>query len=557
MNTQLLRAGIPALLVAALSQGHSLDRIPDAASPQAESPAPAWDLLWAGTWKKGGNLTNRADLKLGFAGPGLTLRAELLDRRPGTFETLFRRLPWEAEDAQTRFLGALYHEPTGSRILYGPLEEWGLAARLRSPWSRALPFAESRKASAADLRTSPSGKEPELYLYLGTPFFELAGSGPGLRGFVSARLDPARIAAGGELPQPPLGEGTALTAALEGRLGTAASLSLEGFYTAASIPARESSGWFSETPPLPPQKFSLYGLGALFKTAHFSLSGDLGWSRTSILGQDLYASLGFRIGGSGKRQSWQLSLAADGAGRNYTGSDGAGAGAGFRAGGKFEWKHSRAGLFRINTAVSGPGFSRNGDSGLRFDRSSSGLYYRPPAASLPLRLSRVSLGVDRDARDAVKDSVALGLSFTANLRGLVAGISGGAADGLLTLNFSGSLAGSPAGDWADADRELPPWPVPGGPYRFESAKAGGELAWSKPLDQGAGGRKTLRLAAGLDYAVSAPDAEGEIETSRNFDLRAALSGGRSRFSVSLGCAAFPWEDASSPWELGLSWSLSK
>jgi hypothetical protein len=297
----------------------------------------------------------------------------------------------------------------------------------------------------------------------------------------------------------------------------------------------------------------------LLSTPHLSLSGDLAWSRTSIRGGDLYASLGLRVGTSG---SWQLSLAADGAGRNYTGSDGVAVGAGFRAGGKFEWRHSLLGLFRINTSVAGPGFSRDdsGDLDLGFNRSSSGLSYRPPATTLPLRLSRISLGADRDAREAgaVKDSLALALSLTANPQGIVEGLTGaaqaaGGLRGALALKLSGSLTGTHAGD------SRSPWPVPEGPYRFESLKAGGELSWSQPVNLSALGmsRGNLRLAVGLDYALGASGAEGEFTESRNFDLRLALSGDRSRFSVALSYPAFPWEASTAPWELTLSWRLER
>jgi hypothetical protein len=443
-----------------------------------------------------------------------------------------------------------------------------------------------------------------LYLSLGTPFFELPGPGRafGLRGFVSARIDPAKIAAA-EGSQPPLGEGTALTAALGGRLGKAAAFSLEGFYTAASLPDRVPSGWFSETPPISLQDFSLFGLGLLLDTAYFDLSGDLAWSRTPILGGDLYASLGLRAGNGGSRPrgTWQLSLAADGAGRNYTGSDGANPGAGFRAGGKFEWRHSRAGLFRIDTVVSGPGFTPDaaGDPGLDFDRGSLGFSYRPPVTALPLRLSRLSVEADRDARDGVKDSVGLSLSLAANPRTLANAFTGlfrripgrsgappaepdgnppadpgGASGGLpaggasrqwgsLSFNLSGSLAGTPAGDWGPekTGRDPSPWPVPGGAYRFESFKAGGELVWSTALNPGAAGtgagRRNLRLKAGLDYTASAPALDEDFTSSRSFDLQAALSGGWGRFSIGLSCPAFPWESPAAPWELSLSWKVER
>jgi hypothetical protein len=370
----------------------------------------------------------------------------------------------------------------------------------------------------------------------------LAGGGPELRAFAAVRLDPARLGAlePGGLPRPPLGEGTTLSAGLEGHLGSAA-ISLEGLYTAASLQAGDSSGWFSRTQPLPAQTFSLYGLGMLLSTPHLSLSGDLAWSRTSIRGGDLYAGLGLRVGTSG---SWQLSLAADGAGRNYTGSDGVATGSGFRTGGKFEWRHSRVGLFRINTSIAGPGLylDEDGEPDLSFNRSSSGLSYRPPATTLPLRLSRISLDADRDAQDAdaVKDSAALALSLTLNPQGIADGLRGA-----LTLNLSGSLTGTPVGD------SRSPWPVPGGPYRFESLKAGGELSWSRPLSAWGMSRGNLSLAAGLDYT------RGALTESRNFDLRAALGGGGGRFSLALSYPAFPWEASIAPWELSLGWKLER
>jgi hypothetical protein len=554
------------------------------AARPARNPPLDLDLLWAGSWERGGKLTNRADLKLRLKGPDLTLRAQVLDRRPGNFESLIHRLAWDTEEALSRFQGGLYHGATGSRILYGPLDEWGLAARLRNPWSRALPFTESRKASMADLRNSPSSKEPELYLYLGTPFFKLPGTErnpvPELRAFASVRLNPARLAEE-SVEGVPLGTGTALNVALEGRLGKKLSLGLESFYTAAALPAGKSSGWFSEKAPLPPRNFSLYGLGLLFSTNWLSLSSDLAWSRTSILGRDLYANLGLRTGNRGTGGAsrpggeWQLSLALDGAGRNYTGSDGQNPGAGFRTGGKFEWRQNRVGLFRISSVLSGPGITKNseGDLDLSFNRSSSSLYYRPPASALPLRLSRISLGAERDARDtSLRDSAAADLSLTINPQAIARVLIGNAPDGTdppqsaLTLGLSGSLTGSPGKGWGSGEGslELSPWPIPGGPYRLESFKTGGDIGWSFPLSLGAGafghilgrGRGNLRLKAGLDYSLSAPTGEDEtIKESRSFSFQAALSGSRGRFSLNLNYPDFPWRDRSLsvPWDLSLSW----
>jgi hypothetical protein len=453
----------------------------------------------------------------------------------------------------------------------------------------------------ADLRSAYSGKEDELYLYLGSPYLSLPGLRPGgageevprLRVFASARLNPSRIA--GEAGEPsyivPLGRGTALSAGLEGRLGGLFSLSLEGFYSAGDIPAKNSSAWFLDSPPLPAQDFRTFGLGLLLNSPYASLSADTAWSRASVFGGDspgnLYANLGIRAGNKGTRRGgsfWQLSLAADGAGPHYTGSDGAAPGAGFRTGGKFEWRGNRAGLFRLNTGLSGPGFTQNTgkDIDLRFDRSSSGFYYRPPAGTFPLRISRLSLTANRDARERehIKDSAALGLSLAGSPRDigrvLARSLARGSVPsepalpaGTLTLSLSGALSGSPK----PRDGESPgaqPWPVPAGPYFFESLKAGAELSWSRPINlppgpaarlmngPGSARRANVQIKAGFDYGA-AEDGEGGLKESRDLSLSAVLRGKLGRFGIRLGYPDFPADPFDSAvslrdaWELSLSW----
>jgi hypothetical protein len=570
------------------------------ALPLGAEPPLSWNLLWSGSWEEEGNLNGRGDLKLSFTGPGLTLRGEMLDRRKGEWDALWPPGS-QGEEGKTRLLGGLYHQATGSRVLYGALEEWGLAARLRNPWGRALPFAESRRASMADLRSAYSGKEDELYLYLGSPYLNLRALSPGraggefprLRVFASARLNPEGLAgeAGGPGAFAPLGRGTALSAGLEARLGRFFSLSLEGFNSAGELPLKNSSAWFLDSPPLPSQDFRVSGFGLLLNSPYAGLSADAAWSQTSVYGggdfpSNIYASLGFRAGNKGTRRGsfWQLSLAADGAGPRYTGSDGAAPGAGFRAGGKFEWQGSRAGFFRVNTSLSGPGFSQNGGApGLSFDRSSSGLYYRPPAGTFPLRISRLSLTAGRDAREGVKDSAALTLGLAGSPRDISRILAGGLArigvppgpafpEGTLTLNLSGALSGSPKpGEGRDPEGEALPWPLPRGPYFFESLKAGAELSWSRPLDLPAAAarlmngppgkgpaRGNLQIKAGFSYGLAA-DGEGGLRESRSLSLSAALRGRLGRFGIGLGCPDFPADPFDSPvslrdaWEMSLSW----
>ena len=135
-------------------------------------PVFTWEALWAGSWEESKTLHNRADLKFGFPMPGLTIRGQFLDRRPMNFE-----LGPPFGDQSSGIIGGaagLYHKTTGSRILYGTLDELGLPARIRSPWIRSVPFTENRKPIMADLKTAASStKKDEAYLYLSSPRFTL------------------------------------------------------------------------------------------------------------------------------------------------------------------------------------------------------------------------------------------------------------------------------------------------------------------------------------------------------------------------------------------------
>jgi hypothetical protein len=119
-----------------------------------------------------GLLYNRGEFRLNFLPPSLTFRVEVLDRRP--LNAWLGSLSGGSKKAVTNYLGALYHKTTGSRILFGALDEQGLPARIRNPWIRSPPFAESRKPFAADLKTSVSvTKNDEAYLYLSSPFLNV------------------------------------------------------------------------------------------------------------------------------------------------------------------------------------------------------------------------------------------------------------------------------------------------------------------------------------------------------------------------------------------------
>jgi hypothetical protein len=501
---------------------------PEAAGTGKPPPLCTWGLLWAGSWEEAETLHNRGDLRLVFPAPGLSLRAEAIDRRPldaasdpafGDFGRGF-----------TNYGGGLYHRATGSRLLYGVLDQWGLPARLRSPWNRALPLAENHRPPAADLKTAVSSTgRPETYLYLGSPRLTLFPQGPEggitVRGFLSAQTE------GDFRP--------GFTGGLEAKFGKKAEIRLDGFYTGKTLPARKGSAWFSEAPPLPEREFRLSGLGILLDTPMLTLSSDWALSEAFAGGRDLYGNLGLRFARPlpGGRGRWSLSLAADGAGSRYMGPDGSAPGAGFRSGGKFEWHGGRNSLLRAGASLRAPAW------GAAFNRSATDFSWRLPGpgpgknSGGPFRLTRLSLGADRNASEPEKilDTLSLAAGFSLDLRNFGPKSGGGAfLSRPLGLSLSLSLQGL-----ATAEGGLPsPCPVPQYPYRFNSARAGGELSWSPGFFQ-------FRTRLGGEIKKT---GEKTWETS----FSAAVRFRPGRFSVKISSPDFPGD-----WNYTISWRMEK
>ena len=432
-----------------------------AALVAAESPALKtghffnWALLWSGSWEESKTLNNRGEVRLHFLPPGLTLRGEVLDRRTMNFEL---DPPWgDPEKAVTNFAGGLYHRPTGSRLLFGALDEWGLSARIRNPWIRSPPYTENHKPLMADLKTAASStKEDEAYLYLSTPVFNLPHD-VRLRGFASAQTEL-------EKPTPAFSGGLDFTFAKK------TGLLLEGFYTWAKLPSVKGSTWFSNPPPLPEREFRLSSAGILFYSPLVSVSSDWALSETFAWGADVYGNFGICVTPllpfASRERPLSFSFAADGAGERFVYRDGADHGEGFRSAGKIEWKGKRNSLFRINTTLRAPGFGED------FNRSSSGIYYRFPSAnknSPPVRLTRVSLTMDRNAVNPKKISDGLSGNIGVSINPPQM-----AKIGPLGINFSGTIKGLTA-----ASDSPSPYPAPEEePWVFDTAGVSCELVWS-------------------------------------------------------------------------------
>ncbi|MCL2758616.1 MAG: hypothetical protein FWD22_00155 [Treponema sp.] len=505
----------------------------------AESPAPDkqallfnWSLLWSGSWEEktftfsdepalSGTLNNRGEVKLHFLPAGLVLRGQVLDRRPINVsrESINGVIPMSDPDKWvTNYTGGLYHKPTGSRLLYGVLDEWGLSARIRNPWIRSPPYAENHKPIIADARTTVSStREDEIYLYLSSPLLQLSQSTK-LRGFISAQTEVDEFT-------------PALSGGIDLSFAHNTGLLLETFYTGKTLPPTKTSGWFSDSPPLPQREFRLYAAGFLFSNPDFAISSDFAMSETFAVGSDIYANAGLSFSPllpfGYRARPLLISLAADGAGGQFVYRDGLNHGEGFRGAAKIEWKDRYSSLLRINTVLRSPGFGED------FNRSSTGFYWRFPSSAAirnnsTIRLTRISLSADRNAvnPDKVSDGFSGNIGISLNLRQI--GIKTP-----LGINFSGSIKGM-----TTAENSQSFFPIPDDRWTRDSTAINCDLIWS-PLNF------QLRGRAGITF-IEGKEEKWDISAS------CAVRFKYGRLSLKMASPDFPEK-----WNWTISWRLEK
>jgi hypothetical protein len=426
--------------------------------PAEPEPFYKWNLFWSGSWEENRTLHNRGEIKINFLPPGLALRGEILDRHTMNFEL---NPPWgDPAKGVTNITGGLYHKSTGSRLLYGVLDEWGLSARIRNPWIRSAPYAENHQPLMADIKTVASGtKEDEAYLYLSSPFLNFFRDVK-LRGFVSTQTSIENFT-------------PTFSGGIDAVLTKNTGLLLEAFYTGAALPASKRSTWFSDPPPLPERDFGLYAAGILFNNQLVSVSSDWAWSETFAWGTGIYGNFGVCFTPSlpfgNRARPLSVSFAVDGAGGKFIYRDGVDHGMGFRGAGKIEWKGSGNSLLRVNTLLRGPGLEED------FNRSSSGIYFRFPAKTaknsqnfnFPVRLTRISLSVDRNAVNTQKINDGLSGFIGIAVKNYPVGV-----------NFSGTIKGLTSSAGSPS-----PYPIPEESWVFDTGGASCELLWSPYIFQ--------------------------------------------------------------------------
>jgi len=423
-----------------------------------------WNLLWTGSWDESasvdfqGNLNNRLELKFNILPINLLIRAQVLDRRVLNFAV--DSFEWDEffpkpEKDITNFTGGLYHKTTGSRILYGVLDEWGLPARIRNPWISSPPYAENHKVILTDIKTAASGtKEDEAYLYLSTPVFTILPDFK-IRGFASFQSEISQFA-------------PAVTGGADFSFGVN-NIKLDLFFTQKTLPSTKIKTWFSDPPPLPERDFRLYAAGLIYSRPSLSISSDFAFSETFALGKDIYFNFGFNVTPllpiGTRPRPLLISLTADAAGERFVFRDGAGNREGFRTAGKIEWRSRYNALFKFDLTLRAPSF------GEKFDRSSAGAYYRFPFSARNsadvIRFSVISFSVDRNASNNNKISDRFSGSF-----GLRLSLSRIGIKSPFGINFAGSING------LSASEDPFFFPVIDDSWSLNSASVSCELTWS-------------------------------------------------------------------------------
>jgi hypothetical protein len=470
---------------------------------RAETPVPPvkTDFLWSGSWETGGNIDERLDLRLSAF--GFTLRAQALDRRPGPL-----RENWlDGQALWPRFSGGLYHAASGSRLLYGVLDEWGLPARLNNISAKSLAFPAARKETGADLKTSFTAGGEDALLLLLTWLFPAAE-----HLFFRPWAEFSLSSAGGNGLDSP-----AFSTGLESRF-FGMTLKTGFFGTGRHLAAKEISSWFSDPPPLPERDFELYGMSIHFSHPWFSVAADGALSRTFARGEDYYGNIAASFG----TRPWLVSFAAENTGPLFSDRRGQISGGEFRTGARFELKQARSGLFRLDAVL------RGAAAGTPLNRSNFSVYYRFPARAARAAPAlfwpgRISLSAGRDGRNIQKVLDSADIAFSWLL-------------GPVRMDISGSLDGHARGKNGE---ELPAaHPFPAGPaWDFSAARAAGEITWSPGIFR-------FGLKAGRSWSAKKdPFWDGS--------LSASINGRIGRISVKASCDRLP-----DKWSGAISWRLN-
>ncbi|MDR2842429.1 MAG: hypothetical protein LBV52_04440 [Spirochaetaceae bacterium] len=352
----------------------------------AEKNVFAFDLLESGLWEDRGDFGNRLNAVL-YAPLNFSLRAQFIDRRPAANDEFF--------DGKTFFGAGLYRKE--SRLLYGQLEVWGLAARTKNVWAHSQPWYLSHKMSGADLKTTFSNGANDFYFNLASPPIKLFGENSFLKKELAFSANASVIV---DNEYNVLFQGGSIFT-----FGKTNNLRFECLWIEKTLAEQKQTSWFSEKPYLMERKMQFYALNLVFSSRYVGFSADFAKSAAFSFGEDIYANTAITIGS----KVWKISFAVDGAGNRYLASDGSVTGAGFRSAGKFEWFGDRNMQVALSTSLRSNGIDK------ALDRSNTKInYHFPIIKGYFITPSLVSAEFERNAasKESITDNI--GTRFALN-----------------------------------------------------------------------------------------------------------------------------------------------
>jgi hypothetical protein len=353
-------AGILFCMTLALIPGLE-EEIPD----EIPFEAPKGGLLWSASWDPAGKLKNRLDGRISWL--GFNGRIQALDSRPGLFVS-------DAGASLSALSGGLYHQASGSRILYGVIEGKGFASRLGNTRPSQPRFADRFTASSGDLKTVASNRENELYVLLNSPRIGPFG------GFIQGQsnFSPDSWAYGGGIDY----------TFDHHEKKPAEKLALETYLHRQKLETRSSSSWFSAVPPLPEREVKLYGLSASYVSRLITIRSEGALSATAFFGKGLWGSIvsSYTHTNAAGKKRWKADLAFDISGDCFVDRKGKIPGAGFSLAGAYEWNFYQDA--RKNGALEGSAYLAALLPGAEINRFGLGLSYHFPPNTISLSWDR-------------------------------------------------------------------------------------------------------------------------------------------------------------------------
>ncbi len=249
----------------------------------------------ATTFNNTGSIINLADINLtiDMDNPEFVLRSIVI-----TESTIDSFLEPEGLAIVPRFFCGLNYKEIESRVIIGAIQERGINTRLRSLWSKTLPFPEDYHFPSANLSTRISQTNPiQMYYaikipvttktkWYGSVFYQIPGT-------------------------------ITITVTNQLHIHDIYTLQIEGAFHTGVFSRKEEDAWFVETPLLPECQLSLYAISVLFQHPRFAIASTTSMSQAFPQKDGYYSTLSFKY----NIDRWTIYLAGDGTYGFYTGTD--------------------------------------------------------------------------------------------------------------------------------------------------------------------------------------------------------------------------------------------